>query len=268
MKVVTLSKHQAVGNDFLVLVDEEQRFNVGPHHARAWCDRRRGIGADGLIVVTAGSDRADVTMTLFNADGSVAEISGNGIRCLGQAVAMDRGLGELDLVVATGSGNRNLQLRASGTPGEVVASVEMGELRTIPSQDVDDVVARSVINGHLRSLGVNVGNPHTVVFYEDQAERDRVADCMSAGASNVELVLAGSSPEQIAMRVVERGVGETLACGSGACAAAFATRSWGITGDHVRVAMPGGEVTVDLNGDQAVLSGPTTYVARILMPWP
>lgn len=271
MNVVHLTKHHAVGNDFLVLLDDGGAGEVGPDHARAWCHRHTGIGADGLIVVTSGTDGADVTMTLFNADGTIAEISGNGIRCLGQAVAMDRGLVELDLAVASGSGLRTLHLGPGPDDRSLVASVDMGMVRVSRDRPVDtsdnalghDGPAGSA---HVRSLSVEVGNPHTVLLYDDPVERDRVADTLGAGTSNVELVLAGSAPDAIAMRVIERGVGETLACGSGACAAAYATRAWGLTGDRVRVAMPGGEVSVDLGGDTVVLTGPTVYVASVEIP--
>lgn len=271
MNVVRLTKHHAVGNDFLVLLDDGGAGEVGPDHARAWCHRHTGIGADGLIIVTSGTDGADVTMTLFNADGTIAEISGNGIRCLGQAVAMDRGLVELDLTVASGSGLRTLHLGPGTDDRSLVASVDMGMVRVPrvrPTDTSDNAPGHDGPAGsaHVRSLSVEVGNPHTVLLYDDPVERDRVADALGAGTSNVELVLAGSAPDAIAMRVIERGVGETLACGSGACAAAYATRAWGITGDRVRVAMPGGEVSVDLGGDTVVLTGPTVYVASVEIP--
>lgn len=264
MNVVRVTKHQAVGNDFLVLLDEHATVAVGPDLARAWCHRRSGVGADGLIVATAGTGGADVTMTLFNADGTIAEISGNGIRCLAQAVAMDRGCVELVLTVASGSGLRRVQLRPGAQRHSLVASVDMGVVRALPTGAVDI----GPDEGAAMSLAVDVGNPHTVLLYRDRTDRDRVADSLGAGSSNVELVLAGAGPDLIEMRVIERGVGETSACGSGACAAAYATREWGITGDRVRVAMPGGEVMVDLGGDTVMLTGPTVYVASIEIPWP
>ncbi len=263
MSAVRMTKHQAVGNDFLVLIDEEGTVAVGPESARAWCHRRTGVGADGLIVATAGTNGADVTMTLFNADGTIAEISGNGIRCLGQAVAMNRGLDELDLTVASGSGLRRVSMRPGMHQHTLVASVDMGTVRETPGGALDG----GACEGAIRSLAVDVGNPHTVLLYRDRADRDRVADALGAGSSNVELVIAESGRDLIEMRVIERGVGETLACGSGACAAAYATRAWGITGDRVRVAMAGGEVSVDLDGDAVVLTGPTVHVANIEIPW-
>lgn len=267
MNSIRLAKHHAVGNDFLVLVDEDQRWKIEAHHARLWCDRHKGIGADGLIVVGPASDGADVAMTLFNADGSLAEISGNGIRCLGQAVAMSRGLDDLTLKVASGSGNRNLELRRGSSRFEMVASVEMGVVKPVSSDDSSDCDRGKFGEDHIGLLRVEVGNPHTVLAFDDLGKRDRVADALSAGQSNVELVLV-TSQHEISMRVIERGVGETLACGSGACAAAFATRSWGMTADKVAVVMPGGEVAVELTGEEAMLSGPTVYVGDVVLPWP
>lgn len=273
---VGLTKHHALGNDFLVMLDDQGVHEIGPNHARAWCNRRTGIGADGLIVVTTGTQGAEVTMTLYNADGSVAEISGNGIRCLGQAVARDRGLVDLDLTVATGSGFRTLRMRAGEDERTMMASVDMGQAceqqasehsanEKQPSEQTCEVGDIPTTSGHRKSLSVDMGNPHTVLLYDDIEKRDRVADALRAGASNVELVMVDSAPDTISMRVIERGVGETFACGSGACAAAYAAHQWGVVGTRVTVKMPGGDVTVDLQPNTIVLTGPTVFIGTVLI---
>ncbi len=268
---VRLTKHHAVGNDFLVVLDDQGVYEIGPDHARAWCNRRTGIGADGLIIVTAGIQGAEVTMTLYNADGSVAEISGNGIRCLGQAVARDRVLVDFDLTVATGSGVHTLHMRAGEDERTMIASVDMGQAREQQAREqqasertgeVGDIPTTS---GHRKSLSVDMGNPHTVLLYDDIEKRDRVADALSAGASNVELVMVDSAPDTISMRVIERGVGETFACGSGACAAAYAAHKWGVVGTQVTVKMPGGDVTVDLQQNTIALTGPTVFIGTVFI---
>ena len=275
---IRLTKHHAVGNDFLVLLDFMNTHGVGAEQARAWCNRRTGVGADGLIIVTSpdsgtGAD-GDVEMILYNADGSVAEISGNGIRCLGQAVALDRGLSEFELKVSTGSGTRTLQIKPDDADHTMLVSVDMG--RAVSQGDeaeLDLLDSRHTKSRHIKSLTVSMGNPHSVFLFDDENNRDLIADSLKAGDSNVELVLAGSRPDTIAMRVIERGVGETLACGSGACAAAYAAHEWGLVGTHVIVEMPGGDVSVDLVSreigiDAIVLTGPTKFVATVEIPWP
>ena len=117
MLSLSLTKYHGLGNDFLVLLDLQDRRPVDADLARFLCDRHRGVGADGLIRVTAGTDGADVTMQLRNADGGPAEMSGNGIRCLAQAV-LDAGVVPgPNLSVATAAGVRRLTLRGRGGPG-------------------------------------------------------------------------------------------------------------------------------------------------------
>ena len=242
-----LTKHHGLGNDFLVLLDLDGTTPIDADLARRLCDRRRGVGADGLIRVGPG-----VTMELLNADGSRAEISGNGIRCLVQAVAMDRGVDALDVDVATDGGVRRVRLRGD------VAQVDMGPATENDTSDGD---------GALKVAGVKVGNENEVRLYDTRAELDAAADAAVAGVRNVEFVIAGPGPDELTLRVVERGVGETEACGSGACASAYAANRWGLVGTNVTVHMPGGSTGV-LLGDTITLVGPVVYVATVEVPWP
>ena len=241
-----LTKHHGLGNDFLVLLDLDAQHLVDAELARALCDRRTGVGADGLIHGTAGAGHVDLTMTLFNADGSLAEMSGNGIRCLAQAEALRRDVGELDVEVLTETGVRRVTVEPAGNALTVHATVDMG-----PAKVIDESDGR---------MEVDMGNPHLVVRVDDpwaagvtdEAEPDR----------NTEFISAGPGKDAITMRVVERGVGETLACGTGACAAAHAANAWGLVGERVTVHMAGGDAEVVL-GDSITLSGPATYVATV-----
>ena len=244
-----LTKHHGLGNDFLVLLDEDGTAPIDADLARALCDRRRGVGADGLIRVGPG-----VTMELLNADGSRAEMSGNGIRCLAQAVARSRNVTDLELDVATDAGPRHVSLHGD------VATVAMGAAEDLDLTTEPDATA-------LKVAAVGMGNPHEVRLYADRADLDRAADAFTMTDRNVEFVVAGPEPDALTMRVVERGAGETEACGTGACAAAFAGHRWGVVGDTATVHMPGGDVTVTLGGDQITLTGPVTYVADIDVPW-
>jgi diaminopimelate epimerase len=245
---VRLTKHHGLGNDFLVLLDEDGTTTIDAAMARALCDRRRGVGADGLIRVGPG-----VTMELLNADGSRAEISGNGIRCLAQAVARDRGVRDLELDVATDAGVRHVSLRGD------VASVDMGAATDLPDPTDPDPTA-------LKSAAVSMGNPHEIRLYAERDELDAAADAFASTDRNVEFVIAGPAVNELTLRVVERGAGETEACGSGACAAAHAAGRWGVVGDRVIVHMPGGDVDVAL-GDTIILTGPTKFVAEVEVPW-
>jgi diaminopimelate epimerase len=241
-----LTKHHGLGNDFLVLLDLDGDQLVDAELARALCDRRTGVGADGLIHGTAGAGSVDLNMTLFNADGSLAEMSGNGIRCLAQAEAMRRDVGELDLEILTEAGVRHVSVRPAGEALTVHASVDMG-----PAKVLDDSPGR---------MEVDMGNPHLVVRVDDPW-----ADGVIDGAEpdrNTEFISPGPGEDAITMRVIERGVGETLACGTGACAAAHAAHAWGLVGERVTVHMAGGAAEVAL-GETITLSGPATYVAGI-----
>lgn len=243
-----LTKHHGLGNDFLVLLDEDGTAPVDAALARALCDRRRGVGADGLIRVGPG-----VTMELRNADGSRAEMSGNGIRCLAQAVARHRGVTDVELDVATDAGPRHVSLHGD------VAAVDMGAATDLDLTTEPDPAA-------LKVAAVGMGNPHEVRLYAERADLDAAADAFAMTDRNVEFVLAGPGPDELTMRVVERGAGETQACGTGACAAAHAAARWGLVGDAATVHMPGGDVTVTL-GATITLTGPVTYVATVEVPW-
>ena len=254
-----LTKHHGAGNDFLVLVDPDDRRPVAPALVRALCDRRFGIGADGLLRVLAGRDGADLAMELHNADGCLAEMSGNGIRCLAQA-AVDAGLvAPPSFTVWTEAGVRTVEYTPTG-PGAADASVDMGKAELGPDQpqQFEDRRARTV----------DMGNPHLVLLGPDPAAID-VAELgqrlqgVHAGGINVEFIAAGPGPDQLTLRVWERGVGETLACGTGSAAAAAAAHSWGLVGDRVAVHNPGGTLEVTLGTDGIRLAGPTRKVADL-----
>jgi diaminopimelate epimerase len=259
-----LSKHHGAGNDFLVLVDPDDRRPLSASEARALCDRHRGVGADGVLraVTPSGSPRVDLAMELRNADGSVAEMSGNGIRCFVQA-AVGAGLVRPGRVaVATLAGVRTVDYRQGDEPGLAHAGVDMGQARLGAEVSVDD------IPGARAARLVDMGNPHVVVLGEpvDSALVAGAGPRLSARypeGANVEFVWPGPDAGALTMRVWERGVGETLACGTGACAIAAATEAWGVTGRDVRVLSPGGVLEVTLGDAGIVLAGPTRHVADV-----
>lgn len=238
-----LAKHHGLGNDFLVGID----LDVDAGMAAALCDRRRGIGADGLIGLRDGR------MTLFNGDGSRAEMSGNGIRCLAQAIARHRGVEHLDEVVETDAGPRRLVLRPTDAPATVEVDVDMGEARLLRIGD--------------REAEVDMGNPHLVLLVDDTDTVDLVAIGRRHLDVNVEII-APDGGGGLTLRVHERGAGITEACGTGACAGAAAARKWGLVGDQVTVRMPGGDVVVGLGESTTTLTGPATHIADFEVAWP
>lgn len=250
MALRTLQKWHGAGNDFLV--DVQQHAHAPwwtPERARALCHRATGVGADGLLEATLGSD---VTMVLYNADGSLAEMSGNGLRCLAAAVRRSTGASWDTLDVETPVGRRTVSLTMDDTSG--YGSVSMGEV-TFP-ESIEGV------------LGVaNVGNPHVVVLddasWSDAAREDLAAKLAAqVGGANVEF-LNVLGADHLSIRVIERGVGWTLACGTGSCAVAALARREGLCGDVVTVENPGGALRVALDGARATLSGPVQFVANV-----
>jgi diaminopimelate epimerase len=205
-------------------------------------------------------------MQLFNADGGEAEMSGNGIRCLAQA-AVDAGLvAPPSFTVATAAGTRTVEYAPGERPGWARASVDMGPARLGPDQpqEFDDRRARTV----------DVGNPHLVLLGPDTdgvdvAELGPKLQASFAGGINVEWITVARDGDGklLDLRVWERGVGETLACGTGSVAAAAAARSWDVVGPGpVRVRNPGGVLEVDLGGsehDTAHLTGPVRRIADV-----
>jgi diaminopimelate epimerase len=291
---VRLTKHHGLGNDFLVLLDRDGSVTLSPELVRDVCDRRRGVGADGLMRATpALTEGVDARMELFNADGSVAEMSGNGIRCLGQALLLEDWTAREDrVVIATHAGVRTLTVhktiderpgagakaddgdqsagRAAGLPSTAVLSVDMGAARV-------GGLAPEWIGGSVQqAMWADMGNPHLVALVEDVDPGgdpgdelvmlgEQVNAKVTAGA-NVHFVTVGPG-DAVTMRTYERGVGLTQACGTGACAAAAVAHEWGLVGPSVTVDMPGGRAVVDL-GATVTLTGPAVAVAAIDYPWP
>lgn len=266
MPPVQLTKHVALGNDFLIAIDPPRPLTSGD--AVAWCDRRRGIGADGLITLTSTpGDASRWTMVLLNSDGGRAEISGNGARAVGQAltrhteasapvsfsVDTDAGLRPIDVVSMEGS---RAQVR-----------IDMGPVRSGPP--VFDGWSELGVEV-TQQVGLDIGNPHVVALVADPDAHDLAVVGPAVEAHypegiNVHLI-STTADDAIELRVWERGAGLTEACGSGACAAAAATINWGLTGSRVLVTMPGGTATVErTDSGHLLLTGPTDYIAAIMI---
>jgi len=271
---ITMSKHQGLGNDFLVYdIRQGLPFTSGDPDAqwatfaRNWCDRRFGIGADGVLLLGREGTK-QLTMVLYNADGSRAEISGNGIRCLVQAAYwQDQLNGAATYVVNTDAGVRTVEVLEGSTTSNVAQlSVSMGVVSDI-AEPANWAALQCNPDRPVRHL--SLGNPHSVVSVEDCADVDLQALGELVPHVNLEIVAAGPESHAITMRVHERGSGITLACGSGACASAVAAKAWGFvpaSAPEVLVHMDGGDarVRIDAATSEATLIGPSVFIANVV----
>ena len=269
--MMRVSKFDAWGNDFLVL-DVAQLRSVGideaavnwPDVSRAWCNRASGVGADGLLLLERIDD-VDARMRLYNSDGSTAEMSGNGARCFAHALfRSDAARGERVYRLHTDAGVREVTVGERDS-NSIVATVDMGEVSTI-----DAPANWAAIGAHPDRpvVHVSVGNPHTVVGVDDVDLVDVGQLGRQVPQVNLEIIAPGPGRNAITMRVHERGAGITQACGTGACASAWAALRWGLVSStaervEVTVHMLGGDAVVTLNAPEAgrvALTGPAQYV--------
>jgi diaminopimelate epimerase len=273
MTDLRIAKYHGTGNDFVVIEDLDDADPLEASLVAALCDRHLGVGADGSIRVVRGTDGDDFFMDYRNADGSLAEMCGNGVRCLAKLV-YDRGYTtatELRIGTRAGSKHVSLDVRdnavASVTVGMGPPAFARGEIpMTGPSDEpfltepfeVDDVT--------YKASAISMGNPHLVVF----AERDpRDVDVTTIGPriehdarfpnkTNVEFIEVRDGVVNV--RVWERGVGETMACGTGACAALVAANEAGLVPAKAPVRFPGGTLTVERTQEEVFLTGPAERV--------
>jgi diaminopimelate epimerase len=268
-RILHVAKYQASGNDFL-LVDEVDA-PVGDIDAIALCDRWEGVGADGVIRVRRGTDPGRFAFDLTNADGSQARISGNGMRCFAMYLR-DRGRVQGDVVEAeTPAGPRRATFVGGGvdvqmgTPSFTKAAIPMlgPAWETFLDQPWDLGAGLTVA-----ASAVSMGNPHLVLFVPEDPEHYHVEhigpalehDARFPERTNVEFAWV-RSPTEIDVRVWERGVGETLACGTGACAVAVAANESGRSDPRVTVRFRGGPLRVHrASNGEITLGGPVAHV--------
>lgn len=284
MPTIAFTKGHGTGNDFVIVADPEGELDLTEDQIAALCDRHFGIGGDGLLrvvrsraipegeAILAEEPDAEWFMDYRNADGSKAEMCGNGTRVFAKYL-LESGLAELHpgstLPIGTRAGVRDLTQSATGF------QVDLGRWRLAGGEPL--VRARGLAVAR-PGIGVDVGNPHVVVALSSDAELDALdltviphLDPQPADGANIEFVvpadpLVHDGVGHIRMRVFERGVGETLSCGTGTAAAALAVRHWAGAGapDSWRVDVPGGTLAVRMfptqDGEHVALSGPATLV--------
>ena len=268
------TKMHGLGNDFVVIDGINQTVVLDPAKIRQLADRHFGIGCDQVLLVQA-PDRpdADFRYRIFNADGGEVEQCGNGARCFARFVR-DRGLSDRDeLRVATANGLLHLNIRADGQ-----VAVDMGRPSLEPVEVPFFATERAkhypiAADGMDMAIGVvSVGNPHAVLKVDDvrRAPVAHLGPLLERHGRFPKRTNVGFmqvvAPDRIRLRVFERGVGETLACGSGACAAVVVGRLWGLLGPKVRVGLEGGELNVQWSGEgePVTMIGP---VATVFEGW-
>lgn len=246
------SKYQGTGNDF-VLFDGEAALSFDVGTAPALCDRHRGVGADGvLLVLPPQSPGAIARMRVLNADGSEPEMCGNGLRC----VALSLGVGTF--VIDTGAGARSCVVEADKDGAQI--TIDMGVVRWLESRTFD------LPAGPLTASLVDAGNPHAVTFDPIPADqRARIGELLERhpafpNRTNVEFARVVGS--RIELVVWERGVGFTLACGTGACATVVSAWQLGlVSAPRVHVDLPGGALTIErAKGGHVSMTGPARRV--------
>jgi diaminopimelate epimerase len=264
-----------IGNDFIVVnrFDEALEDDALPEISRRVCHRKFGIGGDGLVLVQP-SKVADYKMRMLNPDGSEAEMCGNGIRCFAKYLYDRKMITESSVKVETLAGIKTLKLVTRGGKVEAVR-VDMGTPRLRRSEipmrgdDTEKVVKETLkIEGQkFEFTAVSMGNPHVIIFVDDVARVpiSKLGPAIENHSlfperTNVHFVSVCSNSEVVA-RTWERGAGETLACGTGACSIAVACQLNGKTGRTVLVHLPGGDLKIEWLGDnRVIMTGPTEDV--------
>lgn len=256
-------KMNGIGNDFVVLDARSQSIDLSIDQARYIADRNFGIGCDQILII-APSDAADITMLILNSDGSEAGACGNGSRCVADLV-----MGQLE------TSRLSMETRGGIIMAERIGdniAIDMGPAKLgwqdIPLASEQDTAGFDLgIDGLPLSIAVNMGNPHAVHIVDDAEAVDLALigpqlehHPMFPDRANIEFI-SSLAPDEIRMRVWERGAGITIACGTGACAAAVAAARAGLTGRKVKVHLDGGILDIEWRDDGGVtMTGPSSYV--------
>lgn len=274
MDELRIWKYHGTGNDFVMLEDLEDERPLSPELVAALCDRHRGVGADGVIRVTRGVEPAtEFFMDYRNADGSLAEMCGNGVRCLGRLVFERGHTTATELEIGTRAGTKHLSLDVGGgivrsvTVGMGAPAFSRGEIPMEGPANEPYLTEPFEVDGlTFKASAVSMGNPHLVLFVErDPDEVDVRAlgprietDARFPEKTNVEFVAVQDGA--VRARVWERGSGETMACGTGACAALVASNEAGLVPARAEVRFPGGTLVVERTEREVLLTGPAERV--------
>jgi diaminopimelate epimerase len=264
MTRIPFRKMHGLGNDFVVLDQRRDPYPIDAQRARALADRHTGIGCDQLLLIEPPRNRlAQVFMRIFNPDGSEAQACGNGTRCVARLIAAETGKNVF--LIETVAGLLDTTVDATGT-----ATVDMGmpllSWHDIPLSREADTLRVKLRRGALSDpVCTNMGNPHATFFVDDAEAIDLEKlgpllehDALFPERANIGVATV-RDPQIIRLRVWERGVGVTRACGSGACAALVSAHRRGLTGNRATVTLDGGTLEIGWPDDRHVLmTGPAT----------
>lgn len=274
------TKMQGCGNDYVYINGFTEKIADKPAFVRAVSDRHFGVGGDGAIFINS-SEEADFEMEMYNADGTRAEMCGNGIRCVAKYV-YDKGLTDKKQISIVSFGNvkyvdlyveDGLVSSVKVNMGAPILEAEKVPVKSAMAQSVDEPIT---VNGkEYRMTCVSMGNPHAVVFMKDVANLDIVSigplfenHEVFPNRTNTEFVEV-IDRTHVNMRVWERGTGETLACGTGCCATVVASVLNNLTEDKVTVHVLGGEIEIQWDREENLvyMTGPASTVFEGEFPW-
>jgi len=253
---LSFAKYHGLGNDFIVV---EGPPLMDPERASRLCDRRRGIGADGVLTILPAEEGGAAYMHIYNSDGSVAAMCGNGIRCVARHLAETRRL-DGEIVIETDSGPRRCRIHRDAQGRFESVSVDMGPARVEGGQDFE------VGEERLHALRISTGNPHAVLFDDPSPARaEKIGPAIERKVpGGVNVGFARPDDGGIDLVVWERGAGLTDACGTGACAAAVAAVHLGKLppGRPIEVRLPGGALSITVSSDleRVEMRGPAERV--------
>lgn len=267
--MIPFAKMHGIGNDFVVVdaVLHPEAEPLALVAASDLCDRRFGVGADGVIVIGRGEGSA-LRMRMANPDGTEAEMCGNGVRCVA-LYAVDRGLAESPIALETAAGTLRLEVVA-GRRVRVdmgpysLRRADLGMHGESDARFVDEPVVAQGFSG--RGTAVSMGNPHLVFFVDDVASvpldvLGPMLERHDAFPNRVNVHFAtAETRRRLRQRTWERGAGATLACGTGACAVAVAGHVLGLSDACTTVALPGGELEIDVTNEAVYMTGPAVEV--------
>ncbi len=272
-KAIQFTKSEGAGNDFIIIDNIEGDLNLTPEVVEYLCDRHFGIGADGLILAenSTGAD-SQFFMRYFNSDGSAAEMCGNGVRCYAKYIYDNCLIGEERFTISTLAGPKVVTLIFDDFEVTKV-KVDMGQYSfsspDLPvASDGGEFIDQEIDTGgeRLRLTAVSMGNPHGVIFVPNIQDAPVLSvgprlevDPIFPNKTNVEFAEVVSD-SLIKLRVFERGVGETLACGTGACATVVAANRLGLVGKKVTVKLLGGDLEIEIANDNIFMTGPANQI--------
>jgi diaminopimelate epimerase len=248
------AKWHGIGNDFVLLADPHDDLELTPELVRRLSDRHFGIGGDGVIRIAPSAQGADLFMDYVNADGSIGEMCGNGIRCMA-LYAREQGMTDKDVLdVDTRAGIKRVEVLGDRVRVDMGRPIFEPEQIPVVWDEPNALHAKVELDEDVVEVAcLSMGNPHAVIFLDHVLEGPLTSGAaierheMFPNGTNVEFVTV-VTPDHVRMRVWERGVGETLACGTGAAAAGVASRLLGGAEPRMTIELPGGELEVEWAG--------------------